>query len=194
MTYLYHHQPIYRFIGTLTKTIKWLSLSLSLFLVCPVYFAQASAPMSKHDMSLPVEVTSDTLEIVKNKQIATFSGHVVVLQGQLKLTSDTVTVHYKEKDNKPTPNSNDHIKKIVADGNVHFNTPGEQASAKQGIYDVEHQTITLTQNVILKKGKNIVTGSKLVYNLETGQSQLIEESTSPSGTGNKRVKGVFIPQ
>lgn len=150
--------------------------------------------MSKHDLSLPVEINSDRLEIFKDKGTAIFDGNVVIIQGTLKLTSHTVTAYYLNGTSGNSDALQDHIQKIIAEGDVALDTGSEQAYAQQAIYDVEHHTITLLDNVALHKDKNMVSGSKLVYNLETGKSQLIEESRSSSDGSHKRVRGVFVPQ
>lgn len=165
-----------------------------LFLLLATPPALAQLAMSKHDMALPVEITSDSLEIIKDANTALFSGSVEILQGKLQLLANTVTVHYQPQTKNSSKDAQSRIKKILADGNVILNTGTEKASAAQGIYDVDGQTITLLRNVILQKDKNMVSGSKLVYNLLTGKSQLIEETPPLPGSTRKRVKGVFIPE
>jgi len=50
------------------------------------------------------------------------------------------------------------------------------------------------KNVILTRGKNILRGNALVYNLETGHSILSTgDSKGNSSKGNQRVRGVFVP-
>lgn len=175
--------------------LQYIGYLTSIVIICLLNYSYAMAEivMSQHNMNLPVEITSDTLEVTKNAQTAVFNGNVQVTQGKLVLTANTITVHYQQNKKENTSKNNMPVKKIIADGQVKLNTTTEQASSDQGVYDVEQHMITLNKHVVLQKGKNIVTGSKLIYNLKTGKSQLIEEPVI--GTEEKkRVRGVFVPE
>jgi lipopolysaccharide export system protein LptA len=50
----------------------------------------------------------------------------------------------------------------------------------------------MTGNVVLKKGKDVLTGAQLTVNLVTGQAMLGGGTKTPGASGG-RVKGVFIP-
>ena len=48
----------------------------------------------EHDTSLPIEITADSLEVLRNQQIATFTGNVDAVQGDMVLSADLLRVHY----------------------------------------------------------------------------------------------------
>lgn len=162
----------------------------------------------KHNTKAPIEVTSDSLEVLQEDNKAIFTGHVVVIQGKVRLKADKMTVHYAGKQDsqkKPEPkktkeagkgdNPETAIKKIEAEGSVFLSTPMETASGASGVYDVDRQEIRLNDNVVLTRGKNVLKGSRLTYSFATGKSSLTGGSKPPGGNGkNERVRALFVPE
>jgi len=163
----------------------------------------------KFDTSLPVEITSDSLEVLQHENKAIFKGNVVAVQGEVRLKSDTMVVHYKQKSQqdqavaktpKPAASPDDQggmgaITLIEVMGNVFVVTPQESAKGDRGDYDVPTRMLHLFgDNVVLTRDKNIMRGTALEYNMATGRSILTNGSKvvgSPS-TG-ARVRSVFVP-
>lgn len=198
--------------STLRSTGK---LALLLLLVASVV-----APFSAHAVidknnfkskDKPIEITSDSLEILQQKNKAIFTGHVVATQGDVRIKSEKMTVHYRNSDKngqagnkKPEKRSlnmeatteKNAIEKIIVEKNVFLSTPDETASGKTGIYDVANHKIFLNDNVVLTRDKNVLKGDRLVYNFETGKSEMNASETGNKGTGKKkrqRVKVLFVP-
>src|SRR4051812_34248838 len=48
----------------------------------------------KHNSKTPIEVTSDALEVMQQQNKAVFTGHVVAIQGDVRLTAEKMTVFY----------------------------------------------------------------------------------------------------
>jgi len=156
---------------------------------------------------MPIEVTSDTLEVFQQDNKAMFSGHVVAIQGDVRLKADTMTIYYR-KQNTPSAHktkaketnsdATGAIIRIDADGKVFLSTPEETASGDKGIYDVEHHVIHLNDNVMLTKGKNVLKGDRLTYNFDTQQSVLTGGDGTPmtatGKTGSQRVHALFVPE
>src|SRR3954470_10684609 len=72
----------------------------------------AGSPLGKHNNKAPIEVTSDSLEVQQQQNRAVFTGHVVAIQGDVRLTSDKMTVFYaggeaKKADKKKPDNKAD---------------------------------------------------------------------------------------
>ncbi len=142
---------------------------------------------SPSDSKEPIIINSDSLDVDQNKNIATFKGKVEAVQGKYRLNSNEMLVYYHNKKEK----AQSKVSKIETYGNVFFATPIESAQGDFGIYDMDKKLLTLTGKVILTKGKNVVQGNKLVYNLNTKQSTLTSDpKTSES---KKRVQAVFVP-
>ena len=174
------------------------------FMMGTAYATPSASPLAgKHNNKTPIEVTSDSLEVQQQQNQAVFIGHVVAIQGDVRLTADKMTVYYasagekkadKQKEPKGTDNAQGAIKKIDADGNVFLTTQEETASGANGIYDVEHQEIHLNSNVVLTRGKNVLKGDKLIYNFATGRSVISSGAgDAKDNKGKQRVHALFVP-
>lgn len=161
-------------------------------------FAQS---FDQYKTDKPIQIDANSLEVLQNEKKAIFKGNVVATQGDIRLKSDRMTVHYKQggtseqKDNAASPLSSG-ISKIEVDGNVFLATPQESAKGEKGVYQVDQKTIRLMGGVVLTRGQNVLKGSGLEYNLATGKSLLTggvsaEDSGKPVSGG--RVRALFVP-
>jgi lipopolysaccharide export system protein LptA len=80
------------------------------------------------------------------------------------------------------------VNRIVATGHVLFDAPSGTASGTRGVYNLVQRRITLTGNVVLTKGKNVMRGTQLVMDLGNGKAKL-----TARGTSGGRVQGLFTP-
>ena len=60
------------------------------------------------------------------------------------------------------------IRRIEARGDVTVITKDQNASGDLGVYDLKAKTITLTGNVVVSQGKNVMHGDRVVVDTETG--------------------------
>lgn len=153
----------------------------------------------------PIDISSDTLEVQQDKQLAIFRGKVDVIQGDTRLRSDELFVYYKDRaaqqpagaqpQRQPAPRpaqapaagaDSSTISKIEAKGNVFVSTPKERAQGDFGVYDVDKKTVTLTGNVLLTSDGSTLRCARAVMYQETGRS------TCDPAAG-QRVRGVIIP-
>lgn len=156
--------------------------------------AESPFDVSKHNQNSPVEVTSDMLEVFQEKNIAVFSGNVIATQDNLSMNSAKMTVHYKREQDF-TGETHNRISKIEAEGNLILKTPKEKASGDKGDFDIIKGVITITGNVELKSGENVIKGNKFVYDVNTGQSKIISGTNKSGGKNDSgRVRGVFVPE
>jgi lipopolysaccharide export system protein LptA len=137
--------------------------------------AQQGMGIGKHDANAPIQVSADNFLADINAKTGTYSGNVLVTQGDFHLRADKMRVNVVE--GKPD--------QIFAMGNVVFDAPSGAARGDNGVYHVGPRLITLTGNVVLTKQKNVMRGSILTVNLVTGQAQL--------GNSGGRVQGLFQP-
>lgn len=180
-------------------SLKTLPLMLALLLAPTAAFAQMSAA---HDSNKPIEITADSLEVMQDAQQAVFSGNVVAVQGDMKINSDKMTVHYRTSADQSAKSTDAQgISKIIVDGSVLLATPAESARSRKGTYDVDQSMITLEGDVVLSRGENVVKGAFLKYDLTSGKSQIVGSgeatgSDASSDTGGKkgRVRGLFVPE
>ncbi len=79
------------------------------------------------------------------------------------------------------------ISSVTASGNVYYVTPNETIRGDRAVYTISNATIVVTGDVILTQGKNVLTGGRLTYNIDTGAANM-------AGGANSRIQGVFYPQ
>jgi len=142
--------------------------------------AQQTGSMSigMRDPNAPIEVSAEKFDADANSKTATYTGNVLIKQGEVRMHADAVRVNVV--DGKP--------EKILANGHVVVDAPSGTATGDSGIYDVNPRIVTLHGRVVLTREKNVMRGSMLTVNLISGQAKLGGEQGQPS-----RVQGLFIP-
>jgi len=156
----------------------------------------------------PVHIEAATLEVRDKDQVATFSGDVRVQQGDTTMRCATLVVFYDREAGKDANASStkpaaktktvtatttgvegeQKIKRLEARGNVVVTQKEQTATGKLGVFDMPTNTVTLTGDVVMTQGKNVLRGDKLVVNLTDGRST-VESAKNGSG----RVEGLFFP-
>lgn len=116
------------------------------------------------DTKAPVEVTADSLAVNQTDGTATFTGNVLIVQGQMRLSAAEVNVEYGTDRSK--------IAKLHATGGVTMVSASEAAEAKEALYSVEAGTVVLSGDVLLTQGENVLSGQKLSVDLATGTGQM----------------------
>ena len=157
--------------------------------------ASASAqnrPALQHNADLPIEINADNLEVQQDKQLAVFRGNVDAKQGDIRLRAQEVKVWYRSGGGQKGKASTaadvgGAIVRIDAVGQVFVSSPEETARGDVGVYDVAEREITLTGDVVLTRGENVIRGQKLVMDMDTGLSRM------QGGAGGGRVRGLFTP-
>jgi lipopolysaccharide export system protein LptA len=149
----------------------------------------------------PVHIEAATLEVRDKDKVATFSGNVRVQQGDTGLRCKSLLVFYEQdgegagkNDSKtlqaatPGPGGQQKIKRLEARGAVVVTQKEQTATGELGIFDMRTNTVTLTGNVVMTQGKNVLRGDRLVVDLTSGVSRV---ESGKNGTG--RVQGLFLP-
>jgi lipopolysaccharide export system protein LptA len=153
----------------------------------------------------PVHIEAATLEVRDKDKVATFSGDVRVKQGDTGLRSKSLLVFYEQDGDKapagadktktksmtaatPGPGGEQKIKRLEARGGVVVTQKEQTATGELGIFDMTTNTVTLTGNVVMTTGPNVLRGDKLVVDLANGVSRV---ESGKNGTG--RVQGLFLP-
>jgi lipopolysaccharide export system protein LptA len=169
--------------------------------------AGAGAQTAQHGNNLPIEITADRLDVVQPKRVATFSGNVDAVQGDMVLSADLLRVYY----NGDTPGApaaapaaapgaapaagGSSIRRIEAEGNVFLSSPTQTAQGERGVYDVASDQLTLNGSVVLTQGENVVRGDRLEVDLATGHSRVLAAAPeSADGAPPQRVRALFVPR
>jgi lipopolysaccharide export system protein LptA len=159
----------------------------------------------------PIQIESASLEVRDKSKIATFYGNVQVVQGDTTMKCQTLVVFYGAEDgagkiaasNEPAaakpqapgqpapiiPQSAQDIRRIEARGSVTVVTKDQNASGDVGVYDLKAKTITLTGNVVVTQGKNVLHGDRVVVDTTTGNAHF----ESNAATAQNRVRALILP-
>ncbi|MEZ5691313.1 MAG: LptA/OstA family protein [Rickettsiales bacterium] len=178
-----------------------------------IFSTSAKAQNFHKSSDAPIEIVADNLKILQQENKAIFTGHVVAKQGDVNIKSEKMTVFYKkpeEKEEKKKKEANskknindkqeeagqNSIEKIIVEKNVFLSTPDETAKGRRGIYDVANRKVFLNDDVVLTRNKNVLKGDRLVYNFDTGKSEMnyIKTGKSTKNDKTQRVKALFIPE
>ena len=142
----------------------------------------------------PVAIESTTLEVRDKDKMATFLGNVKLVQGDTTLYCKTLVVYYEQgaggagpSTQSAAPGGNQQIKRIEAKGNVKVTQKDQVATGDNGVYDTAANKVTLTGNVAITQGPNVVQGDLLWVDLETGYSRV--ECKAPPCT----VRALIVP-
>lgn len=159
----------------------------ALLMICAIGAATIAAPIVanaqgatvafgglKQDTTLPVEISADQLTVNQADGTATFTGNVLVGQGEMRLSAGTVQVEYGA-DGKT-------IASLHASGGVTLANKSEAAEAREAIYTIDSGQVTMTGDVLLTQGASAISGQKLVIDLKAG-----------TGSMEGRVQTIFVP-
>lgn len=128
--------------------------------------AQQSVQFGKRaDIKAPVEVNADNLSVDQKTGLATFTGSVVIAQGDMRLAADKVTVTYE-------PGNQRKISALQARGNVTLVNGPDAAEAAAADYAVDSGNVVLTGNVVMTQGESVLSGEKVTVNLATGTANV----------------------
>ena len=145
----------------------------------------------------PVSIEADKLVYFDKEQRAVYTGNVIVIQGDSKMTCSGLTI-FMEKAGAPdaapakdaaksgADSSSSHVKHLDAAGPVTVISKTQVATGDRASYDKAQNKVWLLGNVTLSDSGNVTKGDKLTYDLTTGQATV---DTGAAG----RVKGLFIP-
>jgi lipopolysaccharide export system protein LptA len=161
--------------------------TLALVAAMPAWAAPAPKPVTgQRNANEPINISSDSFQADLNGKTGTWTGNVVVVQGDTKMRSNQVRV--STVNGKPD--------KVLATGKVVVDSPASgTATGDNGVYTIGPRTVVMTGNVVLKKGKDVMRGSQLTVNLNTGQATLgggAKTPGTPSAPGG-RVQAVILP-
>jgi lipopolysaccharide export system protein LptA len=150
----------------------------------------------------PVKIQAATLEVREKDKQATFSGDVHVINGDTELRCRSLVVFY-DGDNTsnasaknmkaadPGPSGERQIKRIEAKGGVTVVQKEQNAAGDAAIFNMRDNTVTLTGNVVVTRGQDILRGQRLVVDLTSGVSKMDQgrvEGLFQSGPRNPEKK------
>lgn len=153
----------------------------------------------------PISIDADKLVYFDKERKAIYTGNVVVIQGDTKMTCTAMTVfldhaptqgadHAPAQGAKPTtdgqpgPTADSGVKRLEAAGPVTVISKTQVATGDNGSYDKGEGKVWLIGHVTLSDGQNVTKGDKLTYDLKTA------EATVDTSAKSSRVHGQFVPK
>src|SRR4051812_9406283 len=155
----------------------------------------------------PVKIEAARLEVRDKDKVATFTGNVKVVQGDTTMHCKVLVVFYEKKDEAqgaqaqagakpgapmpaaaPGPGGSSQINRLEAKGNVVVTQKDQTATGDTGLFDMKSNTVTMTGNVLVSQGQNVLRGEKLVVDLTTGVSRV------DAGAGGGPVRMMILQQ
>ena len=112
----------------------------------------------------PIQVEAETIDYRPQERLALLTGNAVVVQGGTVLRSNVLRITYRA-------NSED-IDRVQADQEVFFSRADQRVRGDAGVLDAGSNTVTITGNVVVTQGRNVLQGQQLVYNTRTGASTM----------------------
>jgi lipopolysaccharide export system protein LptA len=152
----------------------------------------------------PISIDADKLVYFDKEHKAIYTGNVVVIQGDTKMTCTMMTVfldHAPAQGAKPTadgakqpadapagPAADAGVKRLEAKGPITVLSKTQVATGDNGVYDKTDDKVYLIGHVTLSDGQNVTQGDKLTYDLKTGVA------TVDTSAKSSRVHGQFVPK
>ena len=90
------------------------------------------------------------------------------------------------------PQGAQNIRRIEARGGVTVITKDQNASGDLGVYDLKTKTITLSGNVVVSQGQNVMHGDRVVVDMVTGNAR-VESGEPGTKTAQGRVRALILP-
>jgi lipopolysaccharide export system protein LptA len=118
----------------------------------------------------PIQIEAEELEVEDKSSVATFSGDVVVIQGETQLKTQRLRVFY---DGEAGGAVQQDISRLEAYGSVYISSKDQTATGDRASFDMKRQIMVMTgKEVVLSQGPNVVVGNRLTVNLKTGKADL----------------------
>ena len=143
----------------------------------------------------PIDITADELEVQNKTCVSTWKGKAEALQGEARLRADLIRAHFQPKPGSGggsgTGACGDLIR-MEAEGSVYYVTAKDQrARGDHGVYDASNDTVVLTGDVVAVQDQNVLRGTRMVFNTQTGEGHLTGGASGKNAAA--RPRGVFYP-
>lgn len=133
-------------------------------LICPM---TAQAQFSRNS-NAPIQADAD--DVRNTAGVTILTGQVDVRQGETRILSEVMKIYGGSTGLGPDTGD---INRIEATGDFYYLTPDQEVRGNNGVYTKESDTFTVTGDVILLQGENVVTGDTLIYNLTSEEARVV---------------------
>jgi lipopolysaccharide export system protein LptA len=175
------------------------SLSLCAVFSAAMLAGPAAAQLATNS-NAPVDITADELETANNACTSIWRGHAEALQDNARLRADVLTADFEVKSGSGGGGAGDAGKtggcgdliRLKADGSVYYVTPTQKVHGDNAVYQAETNTLIVTGDVVATQGQNVLRGTRMVFNTQTGQGHM--EGSAKGQNKAQRPRGVFYPK
>lgn len=180
----------------------------------------ASLASFRTNTQAPVTVVADSLDVNDQRKVAVFRGEVDATQDTFKIQCAELSAFYKGEaglaDVTAAPKAGEktstELTRIEARKNVRVTSKdGQTATGDWADFDTRTNKVTMGGNVVLSRGKSMVRGTRLLIDLNTGESKIdtapqntaanpsgggwvTDKPAEPAGERKGRASAVFFPQ
>jgi lipopolysaccharide export system protein LptA len=154
--------------------------------------AQASQPVPNalqgfsQNSDKPVQIKAQTFEVRDKENVAVFTGNVYVTQGDTTIRCKSLVVSYltgsspgAARTAQTGAGAGSQISKLEARGGVIVTQKDQTATGENGVYDMRTKVVTLTGNVVVTQGGNVMRGDRMVVDLNSGVSRIESGKSRP---------------
>lgn len=131
------------------------------------------------DPNAPIDIDSETLDVLDKAKTATFRGAVHAVQGEFVIRTAELVATFTGESGLGLPTSggsaankqqgSTQLTRVRAPQKVEVTSAdGQSATGDQGDFDVKANKVTLTGNVAVKKGSSVAYGPKVLIDMITG--------------------------
>ena len=124
-----------------------------------------------------INVSSKKLEVDKTNNVSTFYGDVYVLEKDIEIWADKLTIKFSFDNNK--------VEELLAENNVRIIREGITATGQKGVYNPSLNEVKMFRNVQVVENNNIVNCDELILDIKNSISIM-------RGNNNKRVEAQII--
>lgn len=150
------------------------------------------AAVFKTDPNAPIDLEADRLDVDDRAKTAIFKGDVQARQGDFLVRTAELRAHYTGQAGlAPQKGAGQaaQLTRIEARGKVIVTSKdGQSATGDWADYDAKTNKVTLGGDVVLTQDKNIVRGTRLLIDMDTGES-IIQNDPSGAWTAKAAPEG-----
>lgn len=132
----------------------------------------------------PISYSADNLEYIDGERRLVLTGDVDIVQDDARIRASRVTLFFTGQGGQGLASGD--VQRMVAEGDVYYVRPQQQARGDRAVYETSTDTVTFTGNVVMAGDGAVVRGETMVLHMNSGQATL------RPGAG-RRVSGVFRP-
>jgi lipopolysaccharide export system protein LptA len=137
----------------------------------------------------PVDISADSGEATNSSCATVWRGQAELLQGDTRLRASVLRTYQRAKPGGTAGAGGSacgELDRVEADGPVYYATAKQRARSDRAVYEAASETLTMTGDVVIVQGKNVMRGERVVINTRTGDARF-------QGEAKGRVRGVFYP-